>query len=429
MDYFSNISYTISHVFLMLFIYLFIIHHYSKFVTVLICFSGFFSLTFLDCFKLNIFPDSDLCYFIVTIIQIIITQSVNIIISKKRDNRTLFMGLSASNYVIAGSITASILYICTGNKLFSLVGSTIVHFSILVILFFKIRNICLKFQEREYMKNWWELCLVPVFFYCGFSCIAFFPYNLYDNPSNILGIIIFIITMFVSYVVVMRYMGSQSANMDIYWKNVFMEEYIKGLESQYRLVEQSEHNLKILRHDMRHYSRMIDSLLKQKKYDEIKKVTEYINDVVDENKIVKYCNNLITNTIISKMMEKASFFGIEVQMDIIIPNEIPVNDYEFTSVIANLFENALICVKEFKDKKKNIYVKVHCNKEYLLIQMKNEYDKEIILDAVTGFPKSTKGRNHGLGMQSVLAFAEKIGGEAGCYLDNGIFNIMIFAKF
>lgn len=129
------------------------------------------------------------------------------------------------------------------------------------------------------------------------------------------------------------------------------------------------------------------------------------------------------------MMEKASFFGIEVQMDIIIPNEIPVNDYEFTSVIANLFENALICVKEFKDKKKNIYVKVHCNKEYLLIQMKNEYDKEIILDAVTGFPKSTKGRNHGLGMQSVLAFAEKIGGEAGCYLDNGIFNIMIFAKF
>lgn len=429
MDYFSNISYTISHIFLMLFIYLFIIHRYSKFITVLICFSGFFSLIFLDCFKLDIFPDSDLCYFIVTIIQIIITQSVNIIISKKRDNRTLFMGLSASNYVIAGSITASILYICTGNKLFSLAGSTIVHFSILVILFFKIRNICLKLQEREYMKNWWELCLVPVFFYCGFSFLAFFPYTLYDNPSNIPGVIIFIITMFVSYVVVMRYMGSQSENIDIYWKNVFMEEYIKGLENQYRLVEQSEHNLKILRHDMRHYSRMIDSLLEQKKYNEIKKVTEYINDVMDENKIVKYCNNLIANTIISKMMEKALFLGIEVQMDIIIPNEIPVNEYEFTSVIANLFENAMIYVKEFKNKKKSIYVKIHCNKEYLLMQMKNEYDKEIILDEVTGFPKSTKGGNHGLGMQSVLAFAEKIGGETGCYLDNGIFNIMVFAKF
>lgn len=47
------------------------------------------------------------------------------------------MGLSASNYVIAGSIMASILYICTGNKLFSLAGSTIVHLSILAILFLK----------------------------------------------------------------------------------------------------------------------------------------------------------------------------------------------------------------------------------------------------------------------------------------------------
>lgn len=429
MDYFSNISYTISHVFLMLFIYLFTIHRYSEFVTILICFSAFFSLGFFDYFRLDIFPGNGLCYFIVTIVQILITQSVNIIISQKRDNRTLFMGLSASNYVIAGSITASILYICTGNKLFSLAGSIVVHFSILAILFFKIRNICIKFQESEYMRNWWELCLVPVFFYCGFFFIAFFPYTLYDNPANIMGVIIFIITMFVSYVVVMRYMGSQSENIDIYWKNVFMEEYIKGLENQYRLVEQSEHNLKILRHDMRHYSKMIDSLLKQKKYDEIKKVTEYINDVADENKIVKYCNNLIANTIISKMMEKASSFGIDVKMDIVIPKEIPVNDYEFTSVIANLFENALMCVKDFKDKKKCIYINIHCSKEYLLIQMKNEYDKEIIIDSFTGFPKSTRGGNHGLGMQSVLAFAEKIGGETGCYLEDGIFNIMLFAKF
>ena len=61
--------------------------------------------------------------------------------------------------------------------------------------------------------------------------------------------------------------------------------------------------------------------------------------------------------------------------------------------------------------------------------MKNEYDKEIILDSVTGFPKSTKGENHGLGMQSVLAFAEKIGGETGCYFEAGIFNVMLFAKF
>ena len=83
----------------------------------------------------------------------------------------------------------------------------------------------------EYLENWWELCLIPVFFYCSFTFLAYFPNRLYDIPANIPGIIVFIITMFVSYVVILRYVESQSEKADIYWKNVFMEEYIKGLEN------------------------------------------------------------------------------------------------------------------------------------------------------------------------------------------------------
>ena len=101
MNYFTNILYMINYIFLMVFIFFFILHRYSKRTTFLICFSSFCLLTFLDFFKLNIFPDSKLSYVITTIIQIIITQSVAIIISKKRDTKILFMGLSSSNYVIA----------------------------------------------------------------------------------------------------------------------------------------------------------------------------------------------------------------------------------------------------------------------------------------------------------------------------------------
>lgn len=429
MNYFTSISYMISHIFLMLFIFFFILHRYSKFVTFLICFFAFCLISLLDCFKLVIFSESNLCYVIVTITQIIITQSVAIIVSSKRDNKVLFMGLSSSNYVIAGSIIATVLYICTGHEIVSIIGSVIVHIGILLILFFRIRNICLKCQESEYLKNWWELCLIPVFFYCGFSFIAFFPNTLYDNPSNIPGVILFIITMFVSYVVVLRYMESQSEKTDIYWKSVFMEEYIKGLESQYYMIEQSEHNLKILRHDMRHYSKMIDAMLEQEKYSEIKKITEHINNVADENKIVKYCSNLIANTIISKMMDKAWSLNINVELDIIIPKKIPVNDYEFTLVIANLFENAIMCVEDFEESKRKVYIKINCSDEHLLIHMKNRYNKKIEFDTVTGLPKSTKGAGHGLGMQSVFAFAEKNGGEAGCYLEEEFFNIILFVKF
>ena len=51
--------------------------------------------------------------------------------------------------------------------------------------------------------------------------------------------------MLVSYIVVLRYLDGEMKNVDSYWKNVMFESYIKGLESQNYLVEQSERNLKI----------------------------------------------------------------------------------------------------------------------------------------------------------------------------------------
>ncbi len=429
MEYFNNISYFISHIYLMLYIYLFVNHRYSKRTTAAICFTAGLLLALTDCLKLNIFPESDLCYFTVTIIQIIITQSTVIFISENRDSKVLFLGLSASNYVISGSILAAVLHIYTGNDILALTGSFFTHLLILLFLYFKIRDMYLKLYGKEYMKNWWELCLIPAFFYCGFSFLAFFPHTLYENPDNIPGTVIFIITMFVSYVAVLRYVESESNRADIYWKNVLFESYIKGLENYSHLVEQSEKNLRILRHDMRHYSGMIDSLLTQGKYEEIHKLTAYINKVTDENKVPKYSNNMILNSIICDAMDWASTLGISINLDNNIPKELPVNDCELAAVIANLFENAFICIKDFPKEKRYINAKIHCAQDHLLIQMENEYKNEIFFDSLTGLPKSKKGKNHGLGMQSISAFSDKINGNIGCYCENGMFHIMLFAKF
>lgn len=82
-----------------------------------------------------------------------------------------------------------------------------------------------------------------------------------SDPQNIPGIIFFTITMLVSYVVVLQYIETEAEQKNTYLKNVLFESYIKGLENQFYLVEQSEQNLKILRHDMRHFSSMISHLL------------------------------------------------------------------------------------------------------------------------------------------------------------------------
>ncbi|NBI86607.1 GHKL domain-containing protein [Lachnospiraceae bacterium] len=429
MNDFTAISYIISHIFLMLFMYQFIVHRYSRVTTGLICIFVFFALNILDSFKLILFPGSSLCYVTVTILQIILTQSTALFISKRKSSHALFIGLSASSYVIAGAIFAAIIKIYTGNSVLALICSAAIHLVLLIFLSVQIREICLNFQEKGYDKNCWELCLIPVFFYCSFSFIGFFPYTLYDHPENIPGIIFIVITMFVSYIAVLRYLQSESKRSAIYWENMLRESYIQGLENRHYLVEQAEQNLKILHHDLRHYSKIIDSLLEQKKYQEIKEVNRHISHMANENKPKAYCANLIVNTILSNMMAKAISLDIKVDLDAKIPKGLPVNEYELTLVIANLFENAIECVKAYEKEKRYIDVKAHCMDGQLFIQTKNEYEGEILLDSVSRLPKSKKNGNHGLGMQSILAFTKKINGTVGCYLDDGIFCIILVAKF
>lgn len=426
--YYKNISYMISHIFVMLFIYLFIESRYTKRKTAIICIFSFLAITIPNILKLNIFPNSKLCYFIVTIYQIIMTQFTGIFISKMRDSRALFVGLTASNYVIAGSTMAAILYIYTGNLYLCTVGCIITHIIILYILYSRIHDIWIGYQQDETMNSWWKLCFIPVFFYCGFSFLIFFPYTLDDHPENVFGVVMFIIAMFLSYVIMMQYVSSEARRTSLYWQNRLFESYIEGLEKEYCQIEQFEKNLRILRHDIRHYSCMIDSLLDQGAYSEIKKVTKHINFVTDKNKVTRYCSNLVINTMFSGLMEKAHSMNVEMQCDINIAKEIPVDSYMFSMVVANLMENAINCVKGLEKKKRIVRAKIHCESSYLLIDIKNEYEGKIVFDEQTGLPKSRKGKNHGLGMQSVQAFSDKINGNIGCYCENNVFHIVLFAK-
>lgn len=429
MVYLKDISYTLSHIFFMGFIYLFLTPRFSKKATLAVCLIACFVMNLLDLFKLNLFPGSGLIYFFTTIVQIAIAQCTGLFIARRRDSRVLFIGLSASNYVIVGSITASILYIYTENVCLALFGNVLMHLVILWVLYVKIADIFHMFCERDLGKSWWELCLIPVFFYCCFSCVAFFPYTLYEHPENILVSIFLMITMLVSYIVVLRYLHSETKQVEAYWQNVMFESYIKGLESQNYLVERAERNLRILRHDIRHYSAMIDSLADQGNYEEIRQIAGHISDVADENKVERYCENLIVNTILLKAAEQAKLFHIDLHTDVLIPKDIPVNAYEFAMVLANLLENAVYAVKELEQEKREIHIKIHCTEKYLLIDLENECGGTIVFDSLTGLPKSGKGAGHGLGMQSVQAFSDKLGGNIECYCENERFRLILFVKF
>lgn len=95
-------------------------------------------MNLMDIFKLNLFGGNPWIYFVTTIVQISIAQLTGFWISKVRNTTTLFIGLSASNYVVIGSISASIIYIFTDHFYFALFGNIVVHIVVLLVLYFKL---------------------------------------------------------------------------------------------------------------------------------------------------------------------------------------------------------------------------------------------------------------------------------------------------
>lgn len=426
---YQNISYIISYTFLMLYFCNFISLRFSKKKSLMIC-SGAVILTGIsEVFMLYVFSESPVAYILISCIQIIITQATALFISKTRDSKAIFTGLSGSNYIMAGGLIGGVVFGCTDSMVLALAINIIVHVTLLVLLITKIQKIYLSFYENKNMKNWWGLCLIPALFYCSFVFLAIFPNSIYDHQENILGVSMLLITMFISYVLVFRYVENETDRNKIYWENKLFESYIQGLESQYEAVEASEYKLRILRHDMRHYLSMINSLLEQNEYQEIQKIIANVQDVADDTKIHKYCENIKVNSIISSLMERAEALEIEIGYSINVPETLSVNDLELASVIANLLENAIHSVKELDKPERKVDMLVRCMDKRLIIEVKNKCGKGVVFNPVTGLPLSSQGKEHGMGLQSVSAFADKIGANFDCYCEGSIFIVRMLANF
>lgn len=419
----------VSYIFLMAFYQFFITQRFRKVESILICTVSTACMWGMEILKYTLFPGNALYYMTATVLQIVLTQGTAFYISETRDSKVIFTGLSGSNYVIAGGLSGSMAYIISGSQVWSVIVNILMNLIILILLTVRIRKVYLSFYDQKNMKSWWELCLVPMLFYASFFTFSIYPVSLSLNSNNLPGTAMLIVTMFVSYLVVFRYVQNEMKRSEVYWENVLFETYIKGLKSQYEAVERSEQELRILRHDMRHFVGTLKSLLGQKQYKEAEEILMSEEKKIEDTRIIKYCENVQVNSIVSVMMEKAKALKVAVVLDLRLPEVLPVNSLDLASVIANLFENAIYSMLSLAEEERGVTILGRCVDDRLILELENPCREVLKINPVTKLPMSTKGEGHGIGLQSVAAFAEKVGAHFDCYCEKGIFTARLLAKF
>jgi len=196
---------------------------------------------------------------------------------------------------------------------------------------------------------------------------------------------------------------------------------LQSSETKKRLEEihLSQQETRTIRHDMRHYLQLIDTLASE---ENIKGIRAYIREIqtgIDNTVVEQYCLNEQVNLVISSYVGKAREQEIEFKTTVNLPETMEAKKtLDLCILLSNALDNAVTAAANTK----NPWVNLHCAfvDGHIVVQVKNCYFGRIKFE--NGIPKSSTP-GHGFGSFSISTLAEKYGGTADFACHDQVFTM------
>lgn len=136
-----------------------------------------------------------------------------------------------------------------------------------------------------------------------------------------------------------------------------------------------------------------------------------------------YCNNSTVDAILNHYILLAKDNGIEVYLNVTLPEELKIRDTDLCIVIGNLLENAIEASE--KEENKRIKLRINRSNEYICMLVSNLYNGEIKKGNSGYYSRKREFKDTGIGLSSVSAVVEKYDGRMEVDHTNGEFNVFI----
>lgn len=406
MELFVLLQYTVSMVFLMIFMIHFLPLRYSVKKTTLISLGIVMAVFGID--YVRIFVDWDLeimMELLATMLEIIIVQGAAFLLSRYRDGRALFVGLSSSNYVLAGNVSASIVMELTGNVILAFVVQIVIHSLVLMLLVRGIRKEFLVALENKGIQ-WEVMCCIPVVFYTVFFVMVYVESNI-NWVYNIAELYLSLLALAVTYGIIFLNMRTARKVEETRRQNAAIEAYAKGVMMHQEAVQSAEERIRILRHDQKHFVSALQTLVERQAYGEIQDMLNWREAAIEENRVIAFCENSMINGICCSMDTRARRQGVKLDCKITIPEQIYIDQFELVMILTNLLDNAITAAAEQDQYEKIVHVRMRYEKTQLLIEVSNPYGGTVEFDHESGLPVSHRRGEHGFGTRSIASLAKK----------------------
>ena len=199
---------------------------------------------------------------------------------------------------------------------------------------------------------------------------------------------------------------------------------------EYRYYEMSVENdkkIRAIKHDISNQIQTVYSLFKN---GEEKKGFEMIGNLKEKYANVDqiiYCENPVINIILSNKRRDAEEKGIETHIRIKDSLEsITVTDYDLSTVICNLLDNALAGCINSEQTRPRIVVELLCKNQYLVLRVLNSCKVSMNIEDTDNIETTkSSSQNHGIGMSIIAGIAKKYRGDFVVSAQNGIFTATV----
>ena len=299
------------------------------------------------------------------------------------------------------------------------VASKFMLFAITILIYAVLRRKKNLYLDKKDLASIFVLPLATLFVIFILNIVV---YQLDDYGTKILFVVASIL-MYSANIVTFELLFRQSEIIKTKAELEFMKSNIASQEKYYESIFKSQEEIRRLRHDSKN---VYTAVLAQIKSGNIDGVEQYLTETIDVlssgDKIVD-TNHPTIDSVIQSKLKICDEKEIKTDFQYFYNEDIAINEIELAVIIGNLLDNAI----EANDKvtaPKYIHTLISVDNREINIDMKNP-NTEINAKLQT---TKANAKNHGFGIKSVSAIAEKYGGAVKFNQENGVFTAYVNLK-
>ncbi len=200
-----------------------------------------------------------------------------------------------------------------------------------------------------------------------------------------------------------------------------LQQQNNAYSKQFEIINQSQENIKMLRHDMKNHITSLQSLIE---INDNESALRYLKDIYNccnyQDEYSRSGNSEI-DSILNYKINKASKFEINVNLVLNIPQKLSIQPFDLSVILGNLMDNSIEAnLKLEKNRVINVFVEYERN--VLYISISNPYNGKLLYK--NNELKTTRDddtENHGIGLSSVRKSIDKYNGALDIHHTDKIF--------